>query len=465
MGSTIKQRLRRFNGTDYDIIHLETEVACITDMPASATLKVESISITTAPTKTAYKAGEVFDPAGMVVKADLSLDGITIATGVTVTDYTYPTTALAAGTTSVTISYSKGGATKTATQAISVTKTSVTVPTQSGTLTYTGSSRTPTFANEPSTSIATKGGTLSGTNVASYTATFTLVDTSLYVWADGTTSATHNVTWSISQAANTMALSKSSIALSASKTSDTFTISGNYDGTVSVSSSNTSVATATRSGSTVTVNSVNSTTGSATITVSATGGNYTAASKTCDVTATFFVNPLNTDQLTLGQTDVYFTAYPSIKWCVDHLDGNYVYLGGYNINETTQFRSSGTSYSGSTIASKCTTYLNNTIPNVADYLEDVTVEGVTAKVFIPTYYQFSGQTGYGDTSGPVFSYPSASADNRKACYAALTSNAMWLSTAYDSSYVWRVSYSGNFDNSSPSNTRGFRPEVKVRYKA
>lgn len=177
-----------------------------------------------------------------------------------------------------------------------------------------------------------------------------------------------------------------------------------------------------------------------------------------------FVNPLNTDQLTLGQTDVYFTAYPSIKWCVDHLDGDYVYLGGYNINETTQF-GSNTTYSGSTIASKCTTYLNNTIPNVADYLESVTVEGVTAKVFIPTYYQFSGQTGYGDTSGPVFDYPSASAANRKACYAALTSNYMWLSTAYDSSYVWFVRSNGNFSDNNPSGTLGFRPEVKVRYKA
>ena len=176
-----------------------------------------------------------------------------------------------------------------------------------------------------------------------------------------------------------------------------------------------------------------------------------------------FVNPLNTDQLTLGQTDVYFTAYPSIKWCVDHLDGDYVYLGGYNINEKTEFGSNNT-YSGSTIAQKCIDYLNNTIPNVADYLEDVTVEGVTNKVFIPTYYQFSGQTGYGDTSGPVFSYPSASAANRKACYAALTSNVMWLSTALGSSNVWYVSNGGSFTYDDPSYTRGFRPEVKVRYK-
>ena len=179
-----------------------------------------------------------------------------------------------------------------------------------------------------------------------------------------------------------------------------------------------------------------------------------------------FISPLNTDQLTLGQTDVYFTAYPSIKWCVDHLDGDYVYLGGYNINETTAF-GSNTTYSGSTIASKCTTYLNNTIPNVAQYLEDVTVEGVTNKVFIPTYYQFSGQTRYSDTSGPVFAYPSASRANRMGCYAALSSKAMWLSTASGSSYVCYVDGGGSVCDDgygTPSSSYGFRPEVKVRYK-
>ena len=100
-----------------------------------------------------------------------------------------------------------------------------------------------------------------------------------------------------------------------------------------------------------------------------------------------FINPLNTDQLTAGQHDVYFTAYPDIMWHVDHIDGDYAYLGLYTLTETVAFDSGdSTSYSGSTIASKCTTFLNNTIPNVAGYLESVTVEGVTNKVFIPTYY-------------------------------------------------------------------------------
>jgi len=430
----------------------------------TSSIALSSIAVTTAPSKTTYTALETFNSAGMVVTATYS-NG---ATKNVTSGCTWPTTALNAGTTSITITYSEDGVTKTTTQAITVNKISVTVPSQSGTLTYTGGSRRPSWNNKPSTSIATYGGTTSGTNAGSYTATFTLVNTSNYKWAD-TTAAARNVTWSISQAANSMALSKTTMTLNASKTSDTLTISGNYDGTVSVSSSDTSVATVSRSGSTVTVNSVNSTTGSATITVSATGSNYTAASKTCAVTATFFVNPLNTDQLTLGMTTVYFTAYPNIKWCVDHIDGNYVYLGGYNINEATTFGSS-TTYSGSTIASKCTTYLNNTIPNVADYLENVTVHGVTAKVFIPSKKMFSGTASSGgvDANDPTFDYPSASAANRKACYAALSSNAMWLSSPRDSSAVWYVYDDGNFYKDSygyPEYSHGFRPEVKVQYKA
>ena len=38
----------------------------------SGGIKLTGIAITTPPTKTAYKAGEVFDPAGMVVTATYS---------------------------------------------------------------------------------------------------------------------------------------------------------------------------------------------------------------------------------------------------------------------------------------------------------------------------------------------------------------------------------------------------------
>ncbi len=64
------------------------------------TATVTGLTISVAPTKTAYAAREVFSKAGMVVVASYS-DG----TAVAVTDYTYPTTPLTMGTTQVTISY------------------------------------------------------------------------------------------------------------------------------------------------------------------------------------------------------------------------------------------------------------------------------------------------------------------------------------------------------------------------
>ena len=181
---------------------------------------------------------------------------------------------------------------------------------------------------------------------------------------------------------------------------------------------------------------------------------------------------LNTDNPTPGDI-VYFRDYPDISWHVDHVDGDYVYLGLYTITETTQFRpTSGKGYPGSTIASKCTDYLNNTIPNVADYLESVTVYGVTNKVFIPTYYQMSGDSSWGgDVSGPIFTYiANASSDVRKT----IISNdwtqdppnyGVWSSSQFASGTVcWFVTQNGTFSYTGSDAAYGFRPEVKVRYK-
>lgn len=180
-----------------------------------------------------------------------------------------------------------------------------------------------------------------------------------------------------------------------------------------------------------------------------------------------FDNPLNTDSLTLGDNTVYFKEYPDLKWQVQHLDGNYVYLSLTEITTLTDFRSSGNAYSGSTIASKCTTFLNSTIPNVAAYLESVTVNGVTAKVFIPSYKMFSGtaSSGGGDANDPTFRWPKASASNRICKYQGST-KVYWLSSPDNSSrYAWTVQRNGSFYNSTASTSSyGFRPCVKVRYK-
>ena len=76
-----------------------------------------ALTISTAPTKTSYSAGETFDTTGMVLKATFS-DGSTHV--VDVADCTYDTSALKASDTAITFSYTYNGTTVTASQAITV---------------------------------------------------------------------------------------------------------------------------------------------------------------------------------------------------------------------------------------------------------------------------------------------------------------------------------------------------------
>lgn len=160
-----------------------------------------------------------------------------------------------------------------------------TVPSQSGTLTYDGNAKTPSWSNYD-TAKMTLDGTTTGTNAGSYIATFT--PTTNYRWADGSTTA-KEVTWTIAKAAGTLTLSESAVTLNSDNTSKTVTVTRSGSGTISVESSDTSVATVSLSGNTITIRSVNDTTGTATITVKvAASDNYNApANKTIAVTASF----------------------------------------------------------------------------------------------------------------------------------------------------------------------------------
>ena len=101
---------------------------------------LSSIAVTTAPTKTTYTAGENFDPTGMVVTATYSDSSTAAVTGYTVTDGT----ALTAGKTSVTISYTEGGVTETTTQAIAVNAPEFTI-------TFDGNGGTPSVSDMTTT--------------------------------------------------------------------------------------------------------------------------------------------------------------------------------------------------------------------------------------------------------------------------------------------------------------------------
>ena len=158
------------------------------------------------------------------------------------------------------------------------------VPSQSGSLTYTGSAQTPSWSNYDSSKMTLS--VTAQTNAGTYSASFTPKDD--YMWSDGTIAA-KSVNWTIGKAAGSLSLSKTSITLNSDTTSTTFTVTRAGDGAITVESSNTSVATVSLSGTTVTVKSVNETTGTATITVKvAAGTNHTAPSnKTCAVSCEF----------------------------------------------------------------------------------------------------------------------------------------------------------------------------------
>ena len=75
-----------------------------------------SIAITAAPTKTTYRVGEAFDPAGLVVQATYADGTVENVTG----DCTFSPATMAANTTEVTITYERAGATLTKTQSVTI---------------------------------------------------------------------------------------------------------------------------------------------------------------------------------------------------------------------------------------------------------------------------------------------------------------------------------------------------------
>lgn len=280
------------------------------DIQSGSGLVLNSIKISTPASKTNYKAGETFNSAGMIVKADYSNgeDGPVIISDITITGWSViPSTALSVNNTYITVQYTEGGVTKTVNQSISVTRTALPIPSQKGTLTYNGNSQSPTWNNYDSTKM-TLGGTTSSTNAGNFTATFTIKDTDLYCWSDNSTTA-KSVTWSIGKMAGTLTLSKSTSTLKPGTLTDSFTITTNSTGTISISNDNTSIVTATRSGTTVTLTSIDNKTGTANIIISvAADTNHTApANATCVVNCkfvtTYGVSWDGTSSTTLSRTD------------------------------------------------------------------------------------------------------------------------------------------------------------------
>ena len=304
---------------------------------AGGGIKLESIAITTPPDNITYLPGEVFDPAGMVVTASYS-NGATL----TATGWTYsPSGALPEGTSEVEIIYTEAGVTKTAVQAITVERGTISVPTVSGSLTYNGQAQSPTLTGYDADKMVLSGDT-SGTNAGSYTAVVT--PTAQYKWADGSTEA-KDIQWSIAKATPSITFEPASVSLDTSTTSQAVAVTYTGDGTLSAQSDNSGVATASLEGTTLTVTGVE--TGNTAIQVSASEGtNYTSASASLSVAVQFAIiipvvpsqkgtltyngeaqmaewNDLNTEELTLvgasyqtnaGTYTMGFQPKPGYQW-------------------------------------------------------------------------------------------------------------------------------------------------------
>lgn len=147
-----------------------------------------------------------------------------------------------------------------------------TVPATASAFTFDGSAKEPLWQNFDPEQL-TIGGVTSAIDAGTYTVYFT--PKADYEWWDGTTTP-KEVTWSIAKTAGFLSLSASSGAVTGVKGGNkTFTVTRAGDGAISASSGNTSVATVSVSGTTVTVMPKGY--GTATITVSvAEGANHTA---------------------------------------------------------------------------------------------------------------------------------------------------------------------------------------------
>lgn len=156
------------------------------------------------------------------------------------------------------------------------------VPTLTTSLTYNGQAQTPAWNNYDSAKIDISGDT-TGTNAGNYSTTFSVK--AGYKWDDGS-DAPKTIEWSIGKATPTLSLNPTSLSL-VGTTPKTSKITYNGDGTLSVQSNNTGVATASLSGKTITATGVAD--GSTTIKVTASAGmNYNSRTVNLSVSVTVY---------------------------------------------------------------------------------------------------------------------------------------------------------------------------------
>lgn len=174
------------------------------------------------------------------------------------------------------------------TQTWSIARAKLSAPTVSSNLVYNGSSRTATVSSYDNTKISVSG--ITAINAGTYVATISLIDNENYWWTDETT-ANKTQNWTIAKATGSASISASSVELDADHKTVDVTISYATGDIGTITSSDSTVATGSKkNSSTVTISSVDETTGTATITINIDAStNYNATTKTVSVSATFTI--------------------------------------------------------------------------------------------------------------------------------------------------------------------------------
>lgn len=144
----------------------------------------------------------------------------------------------------------------------------------------------------------------------------------------------------------------------------------------------------------------------------------------------------------------------SKQYIIAHTDSSNVYVVLRYWEEDTQFGSS-TTYSGSTIASKCTSWYNSSVPTqwkyTASAFNSVNIEGVNAQCFIPTYSQVNGGWALFNSSSARIFTDSAG-----------TAKGWWTSTERSSSHLWGVRTDGYYSYSYSTYSNGYRPALALK---
>ena len=161
-----------------------------------------------------------------------------------------------------------------------------------------------------------------------------------------------------------------------------------------------------------------------------------------------------TGDLAVGNT----VTFDDKSFVVVHNEGTKWYLAKETITDKTAFNSSSSStYAGSTLASMCDTYLAKFSDTAKIYMTDVTVNNVTAKVFVPSYEQVNGG----------FSYYNSNTNRKAKSDNSSTIAGWWTSSGYNiTNSVYRVvggtsSDSGTIITATYDNVLGFRPHICI----